>query len=257
MSADVRRGQLGPLVEQPSQRVEVAALHGVGGGESERVVGGEDQHSPTLARFDGIGGKTARMADADPKRDLHRYLTIARDAIVWKLDGLSEYDVRRPMVPTGTNLLGLVKHVAGVTIGYFGDTFGRPFGEPLPWLDDDAEPNADMWATADESREDVLGLYRRAWAHADATIEALELDSVGHVPWWGEHGEVTLHLILIHMIAETDRHAGQADLVRELIDGSAGLRADNDNMAPGDEAWWEEYRDRLERAAREAQERHA
>jgi hypothetical protein len=63
---------------------------------------------------------------------------------------------------------------------------------------------------------------------------------------------VTLHKILVHMIAETDRHAGQADIVRELIDGAAGLREGNDNMAPGDQAWWEGYRNRLERAAREA-----
>jgi hypothetical protein len=196
------------------------------------------------------------MPESDPKADLHHYLQIARDALVWKLDGLSEYDIRRPLVPTGTNLLGLVKHVASVAVGYFGDTFGRPFVEPLPWLDDDAEPNADMWATADETREDVLGFHQRAWVHADATIEALELDSVGHVPWWpADHNAVTLHLILIHMIAEADRHAGQADIVRELIDGSAGLRADNDNLPPGDAAWWESYRGRVEQAAQEASER--
>ena len=111
------------------------------------------------------------MATSDPKADLHRYLQIAREALLWKLDGLSEYDIRRPMVPTGTNLLGLVKHVASVELGYLGDTFGRPSGEPLPWFEDDAEPNADMWATADESREDIVGLYHRAWAYADATID--------------------------------------------------------------------------------------
>jgi uncharacterized damage-inducible protein DinB len=193
------------------------------------------------------------MTGSDPKADLRRYLQTARDALLWKLQGLSEYDVRRPLVPTGTNLLGLVKHVASVESGYFGETFGRPFGEPLPWLDDGAEPNADMWATAAESREDILGLYRRVWAHSDATIDALTLDAVGHVPWWQpEHNEVTLHRILIHMIAETNRHAGHADIVRELIDGAAGLRADNDNMAPGDPAWWESYRARLESAARQA-----
>ena len=110
-----------------------------------------------------------------------------------------------------------------------------------------------MWAAADESREQITGLYRRAWAHSDATIGALALDDIGHVPWWPEsRSEVTLHKILVHMIAETDRHAGQADIVRELIDGAAGLRAGNDNMAPGDSAWWEGYRSRLERAAREA-----
>lgn len=193
-----------------------------------------------------------RMTASDPKADLHRYLRLAREALLWKLDGLSDYDVRRPMVPTGTNLLGLVKYVASVELGYFGDVFDRPSGEPLPWIADDAEPNADMWATADETREQIIGLYHRAWAHSDATIEALPLDAIGHVPWWGDRGEVTLHLILVHMIAETDRHAGHADIVRELIDGAAGVRADNDNLAPGDQAWWADYRGRLEQAALEA-----
>jgi uncharacterized damage-inducible protein DinB len=193
------------------------------------------------------------VPESDPKAELARYLQRARDALVWKLDGLSEYDIRRPMVPTGTNLLGLVKHVASIEAGYLGDTFRRPFGEPLPWLADDAEPNADMWATADESRADILGLYHRAWAHSDTTITSLPLDAVGHVPWWPpEHREVTLHRIIVHMIAETDRHAGQADIVRELIDGAAGLRSDNDNLPSSDPAWWEAYRARLEQAARDA-----
>jgi uncharacterized damage-inducible protein DinB len=193
------------------------------------------------------------MAASDPKSELHRYLKTARDALIWKLDGLSEYDVRRPMTPTGTNLLGLVKHVASVEAGYLGETFDRPFPEPLPWFEDDAEPNADMWASADESREQIVSFYRRVWAHSDVTIETLTLDAIGHVPHWPpERNEVTLHQILVHMIAETDRHAGHADVVRELIDGTVGLRADNDNMAPGGEAWWADYRDRLERAARDA-----
>jgi hypothetical protein len=134
---------------------------------------------------------------------------------------------------------------------YLGDTFGRPFGEPLPWFADDAEPNADLWATPDESGEQIVGLYHRVWAHS--TIDALALDATGHVPWWPEdRREVTLHRILIHMIAETDRHAGHADIVRELIDGAAGLRPDNDNMPPADQAWWADYRTRLEQAAQQA-----
>jgi uncharacterized damage-inducible protein DinB len=173
--------------------------------------------------------------------------------LLWKLEGLSEYDVRRPLVPTGTNLLGLVKHVASVEAGYFGQTFGRPFGEPLPWLDDSAEPNADMWATADQPREDIIGLYHRVWAHSDATIGALALDATGQVPWWPQdRSEVTLHRILVHMIAETNRHTGHADLVRELIDGAVGLREGNENLPPGDQDWWESYRGRLERVARQA-----
>ena len=179
----------------------------------------------------------------DPKADLHRYLQAARDALLWKLDGLAEYDIRRPLTPTGTNLLGLVKHLAGLEVGYFGETFGRPFDEPLPWRDAAAAPNADMWATADESRASIVGLYRRVWAHADATIDTLALDARGHVPWWPEErSAVTLHRILVHMIAETHRHAGHADIVRELIDGAVGLREGHDNMAPGTQAWWETYR---------------
>jgi|SRR5437588_807379 len=189
----------------------------------------------------------------EPKEELHRYLQAAREDMLWKLDGLSGYDVRRPMTPTGTNLLGLVKHLASVELGYFGATFGRPTTEPLPWFDDDAEPNADMWVTPEESQDSIVSLYRRAWAHADVTIDSLPLDAMGAVPWWPEERRaVTLHMVLVHMIAETHRHAGHADIVRELIDGVVGLRSHNDSMAPGDATWWESYHNRLERAARES-----
>lgn len=195
----------------------------------------------------------AGMSGTDPKVDLQRYLQAAREALLWKLEGLTEYDIRRPLVPTGTNLLGLVKHVASVEAGYFGDTFGRPFEQPLPWLDHDAEPNADLWATADESREQIVDLYHRVWAHSDATIDALALDDTGHVPWWPVDGnEVSLNRVLVHMIAETNRHAGHADIVRELIDGSIGLRPANSNVPDLDQDWWQGYRDRLERVAKEA-----
>src|SRR3954466_13285687 len=116
------------------------------------------------------------------KATLLDYLQGRRADLLGKLDGLGEYDVRRPMTPTGTNLLGLVKHVAYVQLGYFGEAFGRPSGRPYPW-DDGGEEDADVWATADESREEVVELYRFSAAHADATIEALPLDAVGEVPW--------------------------------------------------------------------------
>jgi uncharacterized damage-inducible protein DinB len=196
------------------------------------------------------------MTGTDPKADLHRYLQAARESLVWKLDGLSEYDIRRPLTPTGTNLLGLVKHLAGCEIGYFGDTFGRPLADPPPWTDDELlerEPMTDMWATANESRDDIVGWYRKAWAHADETFDALDLDAIGHVPWWpGEHSEVSLHRILVHMIAETHRHAGHADIVRELIDGFAGLRPGSSNLPSDDRAWWQDYRARLEQVANAA-----
>lgn len=208
----------------------------------------------------GYAGATQRvlcqhlaMSDADLKQTLTTYLQAGRDVMVWKLEGVSEYDARRPLTPTGTNLLGLVKHLAGVEGGYFGSVMGRPFPEPMPWMDEDAEPNADMWATAEESREDVVDLYRRVWAHSDETVSALSLDSRGEVPWWAEERRhPTLHTLLVHVIAETHRHAGHADIVRETIDGSAGFRQTNSNL-PGQEAdWWRSYRERLEKTARQA-----
>jgi uncharacterized damage-inducible protein DinB len=197
-------------------------------------------------------GDLEKAPDDLQKEVLHRYLRRTRDALLWKLNGLSDYDVRRPMTGTGSNLLGIVKHVATVAAGYFGEVFGRPFPEPLPWTDDDAEPNADMWATAEQSRSNILALSERAWAHADATIEALPLDATGEVPWWGPDRRVTLQRVLVHMLEETARHTGQADILREQIDGAVGVRADNDNMPEGvDKAWWAEYCERLERVARE------
>ena len=84
---------------------------------------------------------------SDPKDVLRRYLNAARDALVWKLEGLGEQQIRQPMTPTGTNLLGLVKHLAAIEYGYFGDTFGRP-GPTFPWIGPGAEPNADAPAGA-------------------------------------------------------------------------------------------------------------
>lgn len=187
----------------------------------------------------------------DPKDVLRRYLDVAQDAVLWKLDGLSEYDVRRPLTPTGTNLLGIVKHLAWVQLGYFGETFDRPHGEVPPANSE--EPNADMYASAEESRDDVIGLFNRAHAHTAATVEALDLDSEGHVPWWGEGGNpVTLQRIMVHMATEIHRHLGQIDILRETIDGAVGLREGGDNMGPGDDAYWAEYCIELERIAREA-----
>jgi hypothetical protein len=192
----------------------------------------------------------------DEKEILHSYLRSSRDALLWKLDGLGEYDIRRPLTPTGTNLLGLVKHVASVADGYFGEVFGRPSPDPAPWDDEGAEPNGDMWATPDESRADVVGYHHRVWARVDATIEALDLDTEGHVPWWSEErSHPTLHTILVHMIAETNRHAGHADIVRETIDGAAGLRPGNENLPEQDTSWWTGYHDRVEASARLAADR--
>ena len=189
----------------------------------------------------------------DDKEILHRYLRLRRAELLAKLDGLDDYDVRRPLTPTGTNLLGLVKHVASVEVGYFGEVFGRPHGQPLPWLADDAEPDADLWASPDETRDQIVALHHAAAAHSDATIEALPLDAAGQVPWWPEERrDVTLQQILVHMCVETAQHLGHADILRELIDGTAGKGPGDPNLTPRSAAEWAAHRARIEAAARAA-----
>jgi uncharacterized damage-inducible protein DinB len=187
------------------------------------------------------------MTIPDPKDNLVEGLGRLNEQVLHKLEGLSEYDLRRPMTPTGTNLLGVVKHLAAVQAGYFGDTFGRPFPGGLPFDDDD--PHADLYARADESSESVIGFYQASWQHSLETFAGRDLDSVGRVPWWSDP-EVSLHQILVHMTNETARHAGHMDIVRETIDGAVGRTADDANIVDGYD--WPAYVEKLEALAREA-----
>jgi hypothetical protein len=187
------------------------------------------------------------VIDEFAKDYLHSQLRSARRALVWKLDGLSEYDLRRPLTATGTNLLGLVKHLATVEAWYFGEVFGRPFPEPLGrWQDADGR---DLWVTPGETREQIIDFYQRAWGHADATIEELPIDAPGHVPWWSRP-DVKLFNIMVHLLQETARHAGHADILREQLDGRTGVRAEYEEQI--DTAAREAYWATVERAAREA-----
>ena len=184
------------------------------------------------------------------KSALQRYLQEGRDALLWKLEDLSEYDRRRPVTDTGTNLLGLVKHVAFTEAEYFSIVFGRPAPEALPWVYDQNDPDLEMWDTPDETTDFITDTYRSIWVHSDTVIGELDLDAPGRVPWWRpETAEVTLHRILVHMIAETHRHAGHADILRETIDGTAGLYKNNSNLPPGDHQYWTDHRARVEAAA--------
>jgi Protein of unknown function (DUF664) len=183
----------------------------------------------------------------DIKQELHRSLAQSRAALLSRLQGLSEYDLRRPVTPTGTNLLGLVKHLAGLEYGYLGETFGRPAPEVLPWYEDRSVwQNADMWATPAESSDYIRGLYDRACAHADATIAALDLDAPGSVSHWPEsERDTTLGVIIIRMVAETAQHAGHADIVREIVDGQPG--PDHDDVFDG--VTWLAYTAQVQAAA--------
>ena len=186
----------------------------------------------------------------DEKETLRGYLEVRRSDLVSTLDGLGEYDIRRPMTKTSTNLLGLVKHVASTELGYFTEVFGRDPGMATPWMDEDAEPNADMFAAADETRDDILALHRHAARMTEQTVAELELDAPGVVAWWApERRDVTLRRILVHMISETSRHAGHADIVRELIDGRVGQRPGDQNIPFGIDDEWVAYRERVEAAA--------
>jgi uncharacterized damage-inducible protein DinB len=191
----------------------------------------------------------------DDKEVLHRYLRMRRHDLLAKVDGLSDYDSRRPLTPTGTNLLGLIKHVASVQLGYFGEVFNRPSGRDFPWLHDDAAPEADLWLTAEETRDAIIELHHFSAAHADATIAALPLNAVGEVPWWSpERRRVTLQQILAHMCVETAQHLGHADILREQLDGATGRGPEDPNMPQRSPEEWAEHWERIETAARHSEQ---
>ena len=191
------------------------------------------------------------MGDVTLKAALHDELRWVREAMLWKLDGLSEYDLRRPLTATGTNFLGLIKHLSMGESKYLGEVFGRPFHEHLPWWDDDAEANADKWATASESRLEIIERYQRVSEHSDATITTLDLDSPGYVPWW-PRPTVKLINVIAHVLAETNRHAEHADILREQLDGATGFDPQDTSSARHDADWWRGYVATIETAAQHA-----
>ncbi|MFF4924368.1 DinB family protein [Kitasatospora xanthocidica] len=189
------------------------------------------------------------MIDEFAKDNLHGRLRRDREALLWKLDGLSEYDARRPLTASGTNLLGLVKHVATVEARYFGEVFDRPSPEPLPrWQDSDG---GDLWATEDETLDQITGFYQRTWELSDATINELPLDAPGHVPWWPEpHAGTNLFAVMVHVLGESNRHAGHADILRESLDGRTGMRPEHAKQIDGQAR--AAYFAKIEQAARSA-----
>jgi uncharacterized damage-inducible protein DinB len=181
------------------------------------------------------------MADnGDQKATLQRYLQAARDALVWKLDGVGERDARRPRTPTGNSLLGLFKHCLNVEAGYFGPVFGRQFATPEELVPDEAlaqDPQAEWYAGSDESKDGLIDLSRRVWAFSDQTIDELALDERGRVPWWPpDRQDVTLQRVIVHVTYDLARHAGQADIMREQHDRAIGCQPGNTNI-PDDFDW--------------------
>lgn len=199
------------------------------------------------------------MADlGDQKSVLHHYLRAVRDDLIWKLDGLSEREARMPRTPTGNNLLGIIKHCLNVEAGYFGPTFGREFPTPhelVSMASYDDDPQADWYASLDETKGGLIDLYRRVAAFADETIEQLPLDAPGRVPWWGAgRSEVTLQRVIVHVLYDLSRHAGHADLMRETIDGAIGWQRNNTNIPDGYD--WPAYVVKLTALAEHAARAH-
>ena len=187
------------------------------------------------------------MIDQFAKEYLHSDLRDVRETMLWKLEGVGEYDARRPLTSTGTNLLGLIKHLTITEAWYFGEVFERPFPERLHY----ADRGADMWVTEDEARVEIVERYKRVWEHSDATIAALDIDAPGHVPWW-PRPDVQLFNILVHVLTETNRHAGHADILREQLDGAVGTDAESTALHGRDATFWENHRAKVERAAKAA-----
>ena len=186
------------------------------------------------------------MIDDFAKEYLHEDLRWVRQSVLGALDGLSEYDVRRPLTATGSNLLGLIKHLTLAEVVYLGEIFDRPFPEQHPRFDDPDYRNRDsLWARDRESLADIASGYRSAWQHADATIEALAIDASGHVPWWPQP-DVKLFNVMVHVLTETNRHAGHADILREQLEGADGFAT----LGQVDD--WAAHRARIEESARHA-----
>jgi hypothetical protein len=196
-------------------------------------------------------GRFGRVSEEFERETLTHYFTRSFDDLVSKVEGLDEYDARRPLTPSGTNLLGLVQHAGAVVLGYARLPWGRDLGRELMWEDTDDEPDIDLRVLPEVSRDEVLQLAADARA-AMTELLAGALDAPGEVPWWGANGAVTVHRVAVHVVAELARHAGHADVLRELLDGTAGMRPGDPNVIARGADQLDERRARIETDARRA-----
>ena len=191
------------------------------------------------------------MDEEFERATLTHYFTRSFDDLVSKVEGLDEYEARRPLTPSGTNLLGLVQHAGAVVLGYARLPWGRDLGRELMWQDSDDEPDIDLRVLPEVTREEVLQLAADART-AMTELLAGPLDAPGEVPWWGPNGAVTVHRVAVHVVAELARHAGHADVLRELLDGTVGMRPGDPNVIGRAQAELDERRARIETDARRA-----
>ncbi|NAZ85776.1 DinB family protein [Kineococcus indalonis] len=163
---------------------------------------------------------TSVLGTAGEKRILVAALEEQRQAVLWRLEGLDDERLRRPVVGSGASLLGLVKHLASLEYVWLGRVFERPSDEvPAEALaqDPQAEWRVHPWETAGG----VLSYYERARAASDAVVAGLKLTDRGTAPGGDA---VSLRWVLVHLVGLTAGHAGRADLAREQLDGRTGER---------------------------------
>src|SRR5919106_1061755 len=151
------------------------------------------------------------------KEVLTGFLDHYRATIIAICEGLSDEDLRRPMVPSGTTLLGMIKHLAYVERGWFQETIA---GDQVEYPFDADDPDADLRIERDESTEEILDLYRSECSRSRQIIETVSLDDL--VKGEERSADYNVRWVIVHMIEETARHAGHADIIREQLDGSTG-----------------------------------
>lgn len=148
---------------------------------------------------------------------LRSFLDYLRGVMLRKVAGLSEDDLRRTTSKSTLTLLGILKHLAYVERAWFRMRFA---GEDVAHPSTEADPDADFRAEPHETAEEIASLYRSEIEHANRIAAGASLDDLS--VWEAPRDKVSMRWILVHMIEETARHLGHADLIRESIDGATG-----------------------------------
>jgi uncharacterized damage-inducible protein DinB len=153
----------------------------------------------------------------DEKTMLSAFLDRYRETMLWKLDGLTNEQASARLVPSATTLLGIVKHLAYVERGWFQMNFA---GEPpnYPWPEDEPDEDIDFRISTTDTIENIGSLYEQEIARSREIVAGASLDDVSK----SKDRLRSLRWIMVHMIEETARHAGHADILRELTDGAIG-----------------------------------
>lgn len=153
----------------------------------------------------------------DERSTLEGFLDFQRAVIIRKAEGISLEDATRAATPSSLTLLGMVKHLAYAERWWFRMCFA---GEDAPHISTDQDPDADFRVEPGETAEEIIDLYRAEIARSREITKAAGLDDMAVRT--ARLGRMSLRWILVHMIEETARHAGHADIIREAIDGATG-----------------------------------